>query len=112
MKSKLRALNFGNQKRKWNDHSTSSEGVAQKKPTAGPAKTHIAVSTEPCAKCGQTNHTTTKCRVGTNKCMWCGSCDHSIATYPKRQKVIEKGVVRPLALSCQGTPPPKPAMIG
>jgi len=85
----LRALNPGNQKRKWNDRDTLSNSVAQKKPVAGLDKSHQAASKEPCATCGWTNHTTTECRVGTNKCMWCRSPDYSIATCPRRQKVVE-----------------------
>ena len=84
VKGDLGALNSGNQKRKWNDRSTSSESVAQKKTVAGPNKSHPATSKEPCAKCGRTNHTTTECRVGTNKYMWCGSLDHSIVTCLRR----------------------------
>jgi len=38
VKGELRALNPGNQKRKWNDRGISSESVAQKKPTVVPNK--------------------------------------------------------------------------
>ena len=106
MKSELRALNLGSQKRKWNDHGASSESVAQKKPIAIPSKSHPAISTDPCAKCGRTNHPTVECRVDANKCMWCRSHNHSIGTCLRRQKTIEKGVIRSLALPCQGTLPP------
>ena len=84
MKGELRALNPGNQKRKWDDRSVASDSVAPKRTAAGPAKSRPAASTEPCAKCGWTNHTTAKCRVGTNKCMWCGSPNHSTVTCPRR----------------------------
>jgi len=40
VKSELRALNPGNQKKKWNDRGTSSESMAQKKFAADPAKSH------------------------------------------------------------------------
>ena len=55
VKGELRALNLGNQKRKWNDRSTSSERVAQKKPTAGPNKSCPVAPKEPSAKCGRIN---------------------------------------------------------
>ena len=69
VKGELRALNPGNQKRKWDDRSASSNSVAQKRTAAGPAKSHPLASTEPCAQCGRTNYTTAECRVGINKCM-------------------------------------------
>jgi len=80
VKDELRALNAGNQKRKWNNCGTSSKSVVQKKPAAGSAKSYLAASTEPCTKCRSTNHTTAECLIGTNKCMWCESPNHSIAT--------------------------------
>jgi len=45
VKSELRALNLGNQKKNWNDRGTSSESVVQKKPATGPAKSRLVAST-------------------------------------------------------------------
>jgi len=70
--------------------------VAQKKLTAGLTKSRPAASTEPYAKRGWTNHTTVECHVGTNICIWCENLDYSIATHPRRQKAVEKGVARPV----------------
>ena len=112
VKGELRALNPGSQKRKWDDRSVSSDSVAQKRTAAGPAKIRPMASTEPCAKCGRTNHTTAECRIGTNKCMWCGSPNHSTVTCPRRQRAVEKGVVRPIQPPRQETPPPKPSTAG
>jgi len=39
--------------------------------------------------------------------MWCGSHDHSTITYPRRQKAIEKGVVRTVPPPRQGNMPLK-----
>jgi len=66
VKSELRALNLGNQKRKCNDHGTLSKSVSQKKPIIGPTQSHLTPSTK---QCGRTNRTTTECHVGTNKCI-------------------------------------------
>jgi len=96
VKGELRVLNPGNKKRKWNDRGTSSESVAQKKPIAAPNKSHPTASKEPCAKCRRTNHTSAECRVGANKCIWCESPEHSIANCLRRQKVVEKGVAKPI----------------
>ena len=109
VKGELRALNPGNQKRKWDDHSVSSDSMAQKRTAVGPAKSRPAASAESCAKCRRTNHTTAAYRVGTNKCMWCGIPNHSIVTCPRRQRAVDKGVVRPIQPPRQETLPPKPA---
>jgi len=69
-------------------------------------------SKEPCAKRGRTNHTMTECHVGTNKCMWYGRPEHSIATYLRRQKAVEKRVTRPVPPPCQGNIPSKPPTAG
>lgn len=108
VKGELRALNPGNPKRKWDDHSVSSDSVAQKRTAGGPAKSRPEASTEPCTYCGRTNHTTAECRVGTNKFMWCGSPNHSIVTCPRRLRVVEKGVVRPIQPPCQEALPLNP----
>jgi len=107
VKGELRTLNLGKQKRKWNDHSTSSENIVQKKPAAGPDEGRPATSKEPCAKCGRTNHTTAECCVDTNKCMRRRSPDHSIATFPRR--AVEKGVARPIPPPRQRNLPSKPS---
>ena len=112
MKGELRALNLGNQKRKWNDRGTSSESVALNKPTAAPNKSRPAAPNETCAKCEQTNHTTAECHVGANKCMWCGSPDHSIASCRRRRKAVEKGVAKPVPLQRQENLPLKPPTAG
>ena len=52
VKIELKALNLGNQKRKWNDLGRSSESIAQKKPVVGPNKSRLEAPTEPSAKCG------------------------------------------------------------
>jgi len=36
--------------------------------------------------------------------MWCGSSDHSVVTCPRRQKAIDKGVARSLALPSLSLP--------
>ena len=55
MNGELRALNPGNQKRKWNDCGTSSKSMAQKKLVVGPAKSRAVNSTKPCSNVtGQT----------------------------------------------------------
>ena len=49
---KSRALNLGNQKKKWNDCGTSSESMDQKKLATSPNKSRPLASMKPCAKCG------------------------------------------------------------
>jgi len=60
VKNEMMALNLGNQKRKWKDQVTSSEGVAQKRLPAAPniPKSHPTGSLEPYKKCGGMNHAT------------------------------------------------------
>ena len=79
VKTKLRALNPINPKRKRFERGTPSESVNQKKPPPAPPKSCTACSTVPYAKYGRTNHTIPKCRVRMNKCMWYGSPEHLIA---------------------------------
>ena len=112
VKGELRALSSGNQKRKWNDRSTPSGSVAQKKPAASSASSRPAAPIKSCAKFGRTNHTTADCRVGTNRCMWCGSPDHLVATCPTRQKALEKRVARPAPPPRQGSQPLKSPTAG
>ena len=111
MKGKLRALNPGNQKRKWNDRGTSSESMAQKKLVATPTKSRQVALTKPFAKCGWTDYTTAECRVGTNKCMWCvpRSFDCHL---PLKTEGDKKGVARPIPLLCQGILPTRPTTVG
>ena len=84
VKTELRALNPINHKRKGFKRGTPSKSVnqSQKKPTPVSSKSRPVGLTAPCAKCGRTNHTTPKCRVGPNKCMWCGSPENLIAACP------------------------------
>jgi len=112
VKNMLRALNPGNQKRKWNDCGTSSDNVASKKPVVTSAKSRIIGSPKRCGKCGRTNHRTLECHVGTNKCMWCGSIEHMIATCPRQLKAVEKRVVKPLVPPRQIPVPQKPPALG
>jgi len=44
--------------------------------------------------------------------MWYDVYDHLVVTCARRLKVVEKGVVRPLAPSSQAPPPSKPARAG
>jgi len=44
VKNELRALNLGNQERKWSDREAPSEGVIQKKPTVRSTKSPITGS--------------------------------------------------------------------
>ena len=76
VKAELRALNPINQKRNW--LRAPSDSVNQKKSTPALPKSRPTGLTEPCGKCGGTNHTTPECRVGTNKYMWCGSLNTSL----------------------------------
>jgi len=99
VKTELRALNPINHKRKGFEQGTPSKSVNQnhKKPTPVSSKSRPVGLTAPCAKCGRTNHTTPKCRVGPNKCMWCGSPENLIAACPPRLEAVDKGAVKPLA---------------
>jgi len=97
-----------NKKRKRNDRGTSTESVAQEKPTIGPAKSSPLVLFEPCGKCDRTNHITAECRLGTNKCMWCGSHNHLISAWPRRLKFVEKRSSKVVRTTTLGPWPPKP----
>jgi len=97
VKTELRALNPTNQKRKGFKRGTPSASVNQKKPSLAHPRSHLAGSTEPCAKYGKTNHTIPEYRVGPNKCMWCESPEHLIVACPRRMKAIDKGTAKSLA---------------
>ena len=112
LKTKLRALNLINKKRKAIERGSLSEIVNQKKPSLGPHKSHPVGSAEPYRKCRRTNHTSLECRVGTKNCMWCGSLEHLIAICPRRLKAVDKGAAKPLASPRQGALPPRLAAIG
>jgi len=97
VKTELRTLNPINQKRKGFRWGTPSESVNKKKPSAAPPKIRPASSTEPCGKCGRTNHTTLECQVGINKCMWCENPEYFITACLWRLKAVDKGATKPLA---------------
>ncbi|KAJ8422142.1 hypothetical protein Cgig2_026685 [Carnegiea gigantea] len=42
----------------------------------------------------RTNHAVASYRLGTNKSTWCASIDDIVYTFPKRQKVMEKGTTK------------------
>ena len=112
MKSELRMLNPGNPKRTWNDQRTSSNTTTLKKPKTSSVKSRTTGSSEPCRKCGQTNHHSSECRIGTNQCFWCGSTNHSISACPKRLRVVQKGAAKPLAPPRQNPAPQRPLAVG
>ena len=97
MKTELRVLNPMNQKRKGIEQGTPSKSVNPKKPALAPPKSCLVGLVEPCGKCGRTNHTSPKCRVGTNKYMWCGSPEHLIAACPRRLKAVDKSATKPVS---------------
>jgi len=112
VKSELRMLNPGNPKRKWDDHGTSSNTMTSKKPTTSFVKSCTTGPSEPCGKCGRTNHHTSECRIGTNQCFWCGSTEHAIIACPKRLRAVEKGAAKPLAPPRQMPAPQRPPTVG
>ena len=112
MKHELMALNLGNPKRKWSDRGTSRDTVALKKPAISSVKGHTIGLSEPCGKCGRTNHRNSEYRVGTNRCTWCGSTDHLIIAWPRRLRAFEKGVAKPLAPPRQVPAPKRLPVVG
>jgi len=112
VKNELTALNPRNPKRKWNDHKVPNDNISFKKPVVSSAESHVLESSEPCGKCGRTNHRTSECCAGINKCLWCGSTEHTVATYPKRLSVVEKGVVKSSSPPHQVQAPEKPFIVG
>ena len=110
MKSEVRALNQGNQKRTWNDHGHPVR--AQLKINPCYFDKDPMGSSEPYGKCCRTNHTSIECHVGTNKCMWCGSTDHLIPTCPRTLNPEKKGVANSLVTPRQAPPLLKLTVIG